>query len=417
MVTSWAEQCLILLLFALGANCQTCPAINSQQCSICYYGDAATLEPTQVDPNKYFVIGGLFDIHSRGDSAYSCGSMINEDALVNSLAFFWAIDKYKTANINSGVSVGAAAFDTCFRTDQSVEAVLGYAQCKINIQKMQHANLVAYIGPYGNDDALRTGMLASDLGITMLSPSANSPDLNYDDQSSLLRLRPSFEYDLLAIDALLQNINTSFVMILYSERDTDWKTAYLRLKQKLSLRGQNLCVQFETNIDQYVNDQNPSLLSDFVKFELKERLKTKYVIPLMSRSTLSTLLDAVAANQDVNGNLRFIFTSELGQDKAFLTSKNAAANNAIIIDNFNPVVTSASTSTYGNYENVMNQFNSYINSINSTVALSGVNNPWIKEFLSSGQRLPVMNRDTRSSLLASVMRTIKSVELVIKVGD
>ena len=33
-------------------------------------------------------------------------------------AFFWAIDKYKTANINSGVSVGAAAFDTCFRTDQ-----------------------------------------------------------------------------------------------------------------------------------------------------------------------------------------------------------------------------------------------------------------------------------------------------------
>ena len=59
----------------------------------------------------------------------------------------------------------------------------------------------------------------------------------------------------------------------------------------------------------------PSLLSDFVKFELKERLKTKYVIPLMSRSTLSTLLDAVAANQDVNGNLRFIFTSDLGQDK------------------------------------------------------------------------------------------------------
>ena len=82
--------------------------------------------------------------------------------------------------------------------------------------------------------------------------------MNYDDQSSLLRLRPSFEYDLLAIDALLQNINTSFVMILYSERDTDWKTAYQRLKQKLSLRGQNLCVQFETNIDQYVDDQNVS---------------------------------------------------------------------------------------------------------------------------------------------------------------
>ena len=84
-------------------------------------------------------------------------------------------------------------------------------------------------------------------------------------------------------------------------------------------------------------------------------------------------------------------------NRAFLTSKNAAANNAIIIDNFNPVVTSASTSTYGNYENVMNQFNSYINSINSTVALSGVNNPWIKEFLSSGQRyfeLLIINRNS-----------------------
>jgi len=398
MDLSWNFTCLVGYILISIVIAQQCQAPDLQSCSSCYYQGAATLSTTQANQNSYIVIGGLFDIHKIGNNAF-CGTEYSEEGLINSLAFFWAINTKKTLITSKGVSVGATAFDTCSRTEQSIENMLGYAQCKIKIPQLSHNNLVAYIGPYMEEDAIRTGNLASDLSITLLSPTANSLDLSAE-QSSLLRLRPSLEYDLKAIQAFLNHINTDFVMILYSGSDAYWRDAYTRLREMLAFNSSGLCVQFEQNVDELTSN-----IDEFVSDQLKQRIKSKYVISLMSKEKLDVLLTSISRDGFVSGELRFLFTSNIGRDSSFLKSKNLAANNAIVLD-----------FDFGtHYMRELQDFTQYLNS--GVHDLPDVNNPWVENFKLSGRRFQELNSQTRSPLIASVIRTIAGVDTIIKGMD
>ncbi|XP_005089382.2 metabotropic glutamate receptor 2 isoform X2 [Aplysia californica] len=391
--------CFAFIVLVIGVDCQTCASLPDTTCSACYVDNIAIRDPKNAVSNQYFVIGGLFDLHQRGTNAYTCDSTMTTNGIIDLLAFFWAIDKYK-AVINSPVSVGAVAFDSCSRSEQTIGNVLSFAQCNIRVQEMQQENLVAYVGPYDNDDTIRTGMLASDLGITLLSPTANSLDLSFDDEKTLLRLRPSFMYDIEAVVGFLRHMNSKFAMILYLADDPFWASAYMKLKEKLE--GSNICVQFSQSIDDVTD------MDTFVDTQLKPRLKAKYVVPLMSRAKLDILLGTIANgnNDAVNGELRFILTSEIGRNIIFLTSKSSAAANAIVIDSVQPAT----------YDPVMSEFKTYINN-GAVDSLSDVDNQWITHYEETVGEIPKIDDNTPSPIVMSALRTIMSVELVMKGMD
>lgn len=151
--------------------------------------------------------------------------------------------------------------------------MLSYSQCDIYLQNLPASNLVAFVGPYTNEDATRAGNIASDLKITLVSPTANAlgenfwlnmckimyaffhctwsaslhiffniiTDQNLNKQQSLLKLSPSFVNDLKAIVELLKQVKSGYVIIIYAGSDSFWKAAFDELRNQMD---QSICIQY-----------------------------------------------------------------------------------------------------------------------------------------------------------------------------
>ena len=77
------------------------------------------------------------------------------------------------------------------------------------------------------------------------------PGLNSLDGSSLLQMRPSLDNDLMAIQAFLKTLDSSFAIVLYDGSDPLWTAAFERMKNLLATNVPNLCVQFEANVKDF----------------------------------------------------------------------------------------------------------------------------------------------------------------------
>ncbi|XP_055861744.1 metabotropic glutamate receptor 3-like isoform X2 [Biomphalaria glabrata] len=367
--------------------------VRSQGCSSsfstneCYFTGGATIQPQYADVNKYFIIGGLFDIHTK-NSTEICGPTVSQAGLLNLMAFFWGIEYYSITQKlvqTTRVSVGAIAFDNCMRPELTLQHVLGYSQCDLHIQTADQANLVAYIGPYTNEDAFRTGTIASDLGITLISPSANSLDFNSINQKTLLRLSPSFTYDVKAIIEFLKQVKSQYVMVVFSGKDNFWKAAFNELKSQMD---PSICIQYTADINTFSADQ---IIQD-----LNARANAKYVVPLMSTAEL----DSLTTNfQSIQNNLVFILNSVIGQDLAFLQRKSYVANNAIIVDQVDKYMS----------QEAWDRFKDFVNSgLFNSSTVKNIPSGWLVGFTVSDINL------LSSPVRRGISRTLKSVESVLK---
>ncbi|BFZ18672.1 hypothetical protein BsWGS_21711 [Bradybaena similaris] len=388
--------------------------VNGQQ-TVCPVLPAFTMAATRLanqanNPNQYFVIGGMFDVSEKGDNAFTCNASMSDAGFLNMVAFFWGINKYfDTIMLNKPMRVGAVAFDNCKRYEQTIENMYDYAQCRININDMAKENLVAYVGPYENVDAERTGTLAADLGITIFSPNADSMSLTAKDQRTLLKMRPSFMFDLQGIVAFLKNVNAGFVIILYTSDDPYWKAAYEELTRQIhssSTATMPLCIQ-------YTADMSTSLTNTTVD-NLKTKVSVKYIVPLMPKSKLSDLMTEIN-NRRIGtlSNFIFILTSRIGRDRQLLEGQSALANNTIIIDLAEPA----------DFSGLMSEFNSFLLrlSTNDTTPglFDGVGKTWITNYLQK-KRPPVLTANTYevpSPVKYSVYYTLSSVRAVIEGMD
>lgn len=367
--------------------------VSGQTCSSsftsteCYFTSAATSQPGYAEPNRYFVIGGLFDVHEKGNSSDLCSGIVSESGLLNLLAFFWGIDKFSTYLDTSRVSVGAVAFDNCMRPELSLEHLLSYSRCDIHIQNMEASNLVAYVGPYSNEDALRTGSIASDLGITLISPTANTMELTSAKQKTLLRLSPSFSYDVKAIVEFLKFAQSEYVMIVYAGDDTFWKAAFTELSNQMD---KSVCIHFTADLSQ-------TTINDVVN-DLSLRKSAKYIVPLMSRSSLNDLMTNIF-NKDSSLKFVFILNSVIGKDLQFLKSQSYVAANTIIIDQFDGPNIQADWSNFSNY----------IDSVRNNISLAkNIPSSWLASY-----RLPNLTSSS-SALQRSISRTLYSVKSIIQ---
>uniref|UniRef100_K1QQK5 Metabotropic glutamate receptor 2 n=1 Tax=Magallana gigas TaxID=29159 RepID=K1QQK5_MAGGI len=185
----------------------TCPATGAD----CTYNKVAVKPATNNEPNRHYYIGGLFGIHERTNDAYACDNApIREEELINLEAFLWAIERYKS--IHSNISIGGVAFDTCSRYQKTIEDILSFETCKIRVSDVNPPtprNLLAYIGPGDNYDAMSSARLLKDMNKTQVSYGASTNLLSNKD--------PSASEIMTIADAVFAKVKTRHVVVLAPE--------------------------------------------------------------------------------------------------------------------------------------------------------------------------------------------------------
>ena len=82
MMMRWLSSLLLVLALArFGTSVvpQACPNLNI---NTCYYNtNIAKLEPDAT--SQYYALGGLFNVHTRGDDAFSCGDDFNPTGILH----------------------------------------------------------------------------------------------------------------------------------------------------------------------------------------------------------------------------------------------------------------------------------------------------------------------------------------------
>ncbi|XP_059165918.1 metabotropic glutamate receptor 3-like isoform X2 [Physella acuta] len=392
----WLLQTLCLAFICLtgvASQSQTCPTTFTT--SECYFNGAATKQPAYSNPNQFFIVGGLFDVHNKGDgdSTDLCSTALSDTGIFNALAFFWAIDRYSAQIIDTNrSSVGAVAFDNCMRPELTIEHILSYSQCDIHIQNLPASNLVAFVGPYTNEDATRAGSIAGDLKITLVSPTANALDQNISKQKTLLRLSPSFLNDLKAIVEFLKLVKSGYVIIIYAGSDSFWKAAFDELKNQMD---QSICIQ-------YTADFKSMPINDLLD-ALKSRIKAKYIVPLMSKADLDTLFNNINLRTEIADKFNYILTSAIGQDSNFLTLYGKTTNNTVVIDQVDKMPISSQD---------WSAFTTYLTSVQNNITLAKyIPADWLTSFSS---KLPSDWQRAPTPLIHSIVKTLTSVYSVIK---
>ncbi|KAK7487812.1 hypothetical protein BaRGS_00020953 [Batillaria attramentaria] len=88
------------------------------------------------------------------------------------------------------------AYLICMRTEQLIQNILGFEQCNVRVRDMDRRNVVGFVGPLSNEDAMAAAKLTGDMHLTVISPSADSATLsNSNMYPYFLRTTPSILND------------------------------------------------------------------------------------------------------------------------------------------------------------------------------------------------------------------------------
>lgn len=85
---SFLVACILFGILTFTVDGQQQNRCLRNQVTDCYFTGAATRAVNEPNPNKYFIIGGMFDVHNKGDTAYDCSSAMSEMSFVNLLVSY-----------------------------------------------------------------------------------------------------------------------------------------------------------------------------------------------------------------------------------------------------------------------------------------------------------------------------------------
>ncbi|XP_061197344.1 metabotropic glutamate receptor 6-like [Saccostrea echinata] len=285
-----------LLFLAAVLRCahaqSTCPAASSGPC---LYTKRAILPVSGSAPNLHYYIGGLFGVHERVNDAYACASApIREEEIINLEAFLWAIEKYKT--IHPTVSIGGVAFDTCSRYQRTLEDILSFETCKVQLNDLNPPsprNLLAYIGPGDNYDAMSSARLLKDMNKTQVSYAASSSLLSDKGETYdfFLRTVPSDAIHLKALSMLIATqLNAKYVQVLYIDNEFG-HAQFKTFKEDIEKQTQKVCIVHPASIPAEPSAADLSTLANAVY----DRRSVRHVVLLapkgLARSVLEKLKD------------------------------------------------------------------------------------------------------------------------------
>ncbi|KAK7087453.1 metabotropic glutamate receptor 2-like [Littorina saxatilis] len=382
---------LVLLLALVGFGSCVFPATCPNQASTCpFSGTVPKVAYNSIGQEK-FAIGGIFDVYTKGPDAFSCGTGFNPQGILLSHAFLWSVEYWRQRMANSTVAVGGFVLDSCGSSNQMIQNILGFEQCNIRIPDFDRNQVVGFVGPTSNMDAMAAARLTSKMDLTVISPSADSTMLSDHGQYPyFLRTKPSIQVDVDVMAAVLRQTQTKYAAAIYLQSEMD---TFRLFQEKMNMS--NICISASYSM---TGNETDSIIDDFVNTKLKELERTRFIALFLSSEFAGKFMTRVQANGDVKSlNLVFLTTSDVGMNTpAFSASNTVAAENAFVLEQQVPNSIMTAVDAFKTYWN-LNTLKQSLNNSNNAIQ-----DPFLSKYLSNTTNIfPPFDVDAAFTIMAT----------------
>lgn len=387
------RTCLVVLMLswqASGIVPQVCPNLST---NTCYYENVAKLLPKTADTQRYVAVAGLFDVTMRADSAYTCGTQYNPTGLLHTEAFLWSVDYWQRnliTAIDPNLSIGGVVFDSCMRTEQLLQNILGFEQCNVRVQNFDRRNVVGFVGPLRNEDAMAAAALTRDMDLTVISPTADSAVLSDSKMYSyFMRTTPSTQNDVDILGHVLRHsIQTRYVTAIYQQ---DMMSTFELFKRKMAADGVCITASYAMT----GTETNEVIATQVLTIFLQGQMKTKFVALFLSPQLTKRLFDELTKNRDLRGNFVFLMTSDIKSANTVdvFLGNTVATNNAIVLERVSPPVIATAVNAFKTHWEVVRA--------GTRPASPAIDNPWLKNYLQAGNSLPAFAQEAAYTIMAT----------------
>ncbi|XP_064612204.1 uncharacterized protein LOC135476193 isoform X2 [Liolophura sinensis] len=288
---------------------QNAANINSTCISPCERCIEKSLNFTFIPGDIY--LGGMFDVHTRSISPFTCGKVKTLHGFQLLEAFQFAVDRVNNkmgsfSDKLKGVTLGAIGMDSCesaVRTGYQVSNIHnGMFSVKKNGYEVDPSEIKAYVAAYESDRTKYLARILGSLEIPQVSYGATSIELSDKDRYPFfIRTVPSDDHQADAVLAFLNKKNMRYVQILSSPTD------YGRLGSKAFIERaerHRICVAQSVVFPDNGTVTRESA-SDAVTTMLDKPLANIVVI-FADTGYLNEFLMAVKKNVQANKKFRFV---------------------------------------------------------------------------------------------------------------
>ncbi|CAI9740511.1 Metabotropic glutamate receptor 3 [Octopus vulgaris] len=175
-----------------------------------------------------FTVVGLFDIHKKGPTPFSCGAINDEQGYQLVEAFNYAVDYVNSnkgifANILRGVTIGSLAVDVCQSPSKAGNIVTNLQNKNAHLFDnstntfIDPADFQVYVGPFDSESSLRVADILTKLGIPQISYGATSAELSSDRYPFFSRTVPSDSKQARAFVSFLKRYQIKYVQLISTE--------------------------------------------------------------------------------------------------------------------------------------------------------------------------------------------------------
>lgn len=168
------------------------------------------------------IISGLFDVHKKGPTPYTCGEINHKHGVQLVEAFHYAIEYVNNRqDILPRVTIGGIALDVCESPERAGNLVANIHSKNIELKNNQNtldpARFDAYIGTIESESSIRVADVLNSLGIPQISYGATS--LKLMDQMKyryFIRTVPADDKQARAIVSFLKRFELFHVQVIHS---------------------------------------------------------------------------------------------------------------------------------------------------------------------------------------------------------
>lgn len=302
-------------------------------------GDGAIFREFSLLAGDLYIVG-LFDVHTRGATPFTCGSINKEQGPQLLEAFNAAITYINQkqelfAGKLKGVRIGGIGIDVCQSPTRAANLVANIHSGNILIRlsggtEINRRQIVAYVGPFDTHTTIRVADILNAIGIPQISYGASGLKLQDPKKYPyFLRSVPADDKQSRGIISYLKNFNMTNVQVV-SSYETIGETMRAEFKRLATLNL--VCIKKEYVVkDPY--KEAAAIISQIVA---PENAQSKVVILLVDNPL--PILQAAGNNDLARTNFLWVATDKWGYDLNFLNKiKNLLGDrntkrNVIIFD-------------------------------------------------------------------------------------
>ncbi|KAK7481553.1 hypothetical protein BaRGS_00027202, partial [Batillaria attramentaria] len=295
-----------------------------EDCLVCEGFESNFRNFFYIEGDLYIV--GLFDVHKKGATPYTCGSINDRQGLQLLEAFNYAIEYMNTrsgelfSNKLRGVRIGAVGIDVCNSPTRAANLVANIQSGTIVLDlgggvTISPTQIMAYVGPFDTPSTIRVADILSAIGVPQITYGATGLQLQdpvkYD---YFLRSVPADDKQSRAIISYLKYFNLTNVQVV-----TSFESIGLKMTEEFKrLAVLNLvCI---TNT--YTVGESGVITEDEADDVIQKLLQNERarVVILLVHDPFP-ILQAAGANDRADDEILWVATDKWGFDQEYLDGR------------------------------------------------------------------------------------------------